>query len=635
MTTTSKLSQQSTNAAINFFGLAYPTEKVISMEQYEDFVELGIKAGYFVHPACCTDEVFTFLNNQRTNPNATFWETWNDVISRSQTELFLHACIHYASTYGTNYEMPTYIPNDKYIDLPFTDLKMILPATDIEMANAAMNVLQSGIALDGVNVNMMVEVLSNAYTNSKYQINVDNIKNKEVKTQICEKLKIYPNNGIELLRFCVYKITGSSMLIKSSNVINEIKNPLKNIDEFVNDFINFDDNKLQALASVFYRFKPLFLAFKKADNKLSPVINKIRRLATTYHKPLKAGVFESLMNPEYSLEYFTTEVMKETNIWKLFRAQSYLSEEFELMSLNSNETYTKSYIIRNGKVYTKTLQNTPSDNQRKFIAMSRLLVIIKRINEIFANYKEKSGKNTVRLPKNINLVVPTSEKQFIGNIPYGSYFDMNTNNFVGVYWRNEWGTHDYDLSYINLNHVKYGWNTSYKSDANDVVFSGDMTNANPEAVEMFYCAKNMPNGLFKLNRFNGAAGSQARIFFGHEKITDLKRNYMVNPSSITFKADIFPELRETIIGGVFNNRVYIFSLESGNQHVSSMKADELQAVQRKLQHKIIFEELLMSAGFTILPADDTTTEADIDFSDYTKDQFITFFSDVIKNNESV
>lgn len=635
--TRTELTSRNIEDAILFFGKTLPVSKPVSNEAYMKFIQLGLKAGYLVHPACCTIEVSNFLKVQKTNPNSTFWKTWEDVTSRSQEELFLYAAVHYLSTYGTAYSMPAFVPNSDYEDLPFAELKPILPATLTELATECVSLLESGIALNENNVNMAVNFIIDAANQENFKFNIDTIKNREAKIKLCSMLDIIPNDPVDYLRLLVYTITESTLLIKSKQVISLITARMQypqyyggNTDNIGFDKLN--DVQLAGLASIFYRFKPLFLAFRH-NTEWRPVINKIRRLANTHHKPMKIGIFESILDPKHTNADVVAALTKETNFWKLTRLYSYLAEEVYLT--NKNEAYTKAYLIRNGKVFTRTFDaDTTTQSDRNNSAVIRMALVFNRICELLKNYRIASGMSNVYLPENINLTVPTSEKQFIGEIPYGSYFDMALHNFVGVYWRNEWGTHDYDLSYINMKGTRYGWNSYYAGDG--VVFSGDMTNADPEATEMFYCAKEMPDGIFKLNRFNGKEGSRARIFFGQQKIKELSKSYMVNPASIKFKADIFPQDREAIIGGVFDNRAYIFSSESGNTRVSTNSTDLYESMKRKMMMQMPMRTLLEAAGYTILNDTEVTedTVIDYDFREFTKADLLTFYTNVIKHAEN-
>ena len=142
----------------------------------------------------------------------------------------------------------------------------------------------------------------------------------------------------------------------------------------------------------------------------------------------------------------------------------------------------------------------------------------------------------VKLPKELKLVCPTSEKSFIGNIPFGSYFDMTNHNMIGIYWREEWGTRDFDLSLLDYNGYKIGWDGDFY--LNNVVYSGDMTMANPEASEVIYIKSDCPDGMIKVNRYSGSANSKYMFMVAQSAVSSLPRNYMVDPNTIKFQTEV-------------------------------------------------------------------------------------------------
>lgn len=609
--------------AIKFFGLALPAPGLVSETEYREFIELGFASAYLPAPECCTPEVKKFLKNQYTNLNSTFWKTWEDVKSRSQEELLLYAVIHYFTTYGTDYRAQAFVPNNQYAALPFDTLKAIRPASLSEIAGKCVAILQSGIALNSSMAEMTVDFIATAIFNGELELDIDSIANREAKILIYKELRALPPKPEELLRLILFQITGNTLLIKSNFMVRLVTAKTPYAVDIVGSPDLLDEPELKKLASIFYRYKPLFLALR--SNPLwKPVINRLRRMARIYHLPMKTGLMEALMDPSISGEEFEAGIEKESNIWKLFRAYNYLA--FEESLANRDTQLTKVYYIRNSKVFNRTFPAEKAQ-ERAGMATERKETVWKRILRIMSAYREASGKTTVALPADINLVVPQSEKQFLGNIPFGSYFDMATHNFVGVYWRNEWGTLDYDLSFVSAKGKKYGWDANYKNADQSLVFSGDMTTADPEATEMFYCSGELPDGFFKLNRFNGQPGTQARIFFGQQEIEELSRSYMVDPACIRFKADIFPQSRESIVGGVFGNRVYIFSGETG-QEIMANNSVTLMNLCHRMTLQLPLATLLRVAGYTVLtPEELEKTQPDIDLREYTKDSLISFFSD--------
>ena len=81
-----------------------------------DFATVNRKAlpkGYFVTPGACTEETVVYLREITLDPNSTFYRDWDDVTSKDRFELLVDQLMHYASTYGTDYNGDTYNPNDR------------------------------------------------------------------------------------------------------------------------------------------------------------------------------------------------------------------------------------------------------------------------------------------------------------------------------------------------------------------------------------------------------------------------------------------------------------------------------------------------------------------------------------------
>lgn len=174
------------------------------------------------------------------------------------------------------------------------------------------------------------------------------------------------------------------------------------------------------------------------------------------------GVFESITDPKWSLDDLITTAQKE-NVFKIIRAMGMFRS---LIDNSSMDEYTQTYIIRNNKSFTRGFKSGSAflsdavkmDYESKYNTL---------IQELFKRLYDKylvDGKKTVLLSDKFNLTCPISEKQFIGNVPYGTSYNMKDNNYFGVYWRGEWGTDDFDLSFTSLKGVRLGWNSSYMSE---------------------------------------------------------------------------------------------------------------------------------------------------------------------------
>ena len=191
---------------------------------------------------------------------------------------------------GSNY---VYIPKEK-LDIPDLNidgikLVVIKGYTKKELKDKLLNLLGSGIALSEDSIKDVLSIAGSLNLNEK---DVESIKNKEVKVALYDSLGIFPDNPVEFLRYVVYKTTEKTLLIKNSDLIDKIKE--NESPKIAKLFIKYKKKYgLNRLAEIFYRFKPIFLAFKKND-ELKSVINKIRKLAITNHKPLPEDYLNSI-----------------------------------------------------------------------------------------------------------------------------------------------------------------------------------------------------------------------------------------------------------------------------------------------------------------------------------------------------
>lgn len=589
-------------------------------------------AGYFISPECVCDQVFTMFGDMGNNYNSTFYKSWSDIANKSDLELLVDQILHYMSTYGTDYTGETYIPNDNPLNIPYSELTVIPAAPVSVIAEKCYAMACSGIAMSNDMVTAALWAIGSAVAQGSI-FDFDKIANRELMARICAFAGILPDNPVEALRVLIYALTGSTLIIKNREAVDAIKNSADSAHELCGMFGLSFNEFAEKFAPVFYRFKPLFLAMKNSFPENNNIINKLRRKAIKLHQPLVKGFFEAVTSRETAENYPITAVANiienEKNTFKLLRAYSAI--DGKLMEENLKVPHV--YIVRNGKAHTKPANVAyviSTEQKAWFRSVQRLLVkeIVARVSE---NMKSR-GITDVILPNKVRLACPVSEKLFFGNIPYGSYYDLSgSDNFFGVYWRNEWGTNDFDLSFTTLD-AKFGWNGAYRDQQRSLMFSGDMTDANPEAVEMFYASDKVPNGFIKLNRYNGVPGSKAEIFFGQEKITNLKRNYMVNPDNICVRVPIVSTKREQITTLVWDKKAYFIDVKTGNGMVSSdvVSPDALKSLKNKLTNALFIDDILDAAKVNVITTGLKTEIAEapniLDLRDMDKEKIIGLFT---------
>ena len=251
------------------------------------------------------------------------------------------------------------------------------------------------------------------------------------------------------------------------------------------------------------------------------------------------------------------------------------------------------YVIRSGRMFIKDPANDYTGMKRYYMTVYDVLY-----DELRCRLMENACY--VKYNKGINIAVPTSEKNFVGDIPFGSYINIADHAMIGIYWRNAWGTRDFDLSMTDIKGNKIGWNSAYYSDKQDVIYSGDMTCADPEATEILYYKNNAPQGFININRYSGNDGSKYKLFVANEEVQTLRKNYIVDPTHITFEAMCVSDTPQQVIGLVNGNSFTIMNVGNGYGQVSRRNGNEqksFDALSHKACSYLQLKQLLHDAGY--------------------------------------
>lgn len=491
-----------------------------------------------------TEEMYGIKPEQWNN---TFHKSFSTVIDTPIEKLIAQQIIHYFTTYGLEalgiYDQDlVYIPHEK-LEIPELEedipLKIIRYITSSELQEKIMTLVTSGIALSKQTVKDIM-TLSDFIDSER----VDEIKNKEIRIAMYDKYDITPKGNMDFLRYVVLKATGSTLYIQNYDMMKLIRNSDK--EQAYKLFKNYVSRKdgYNKLGEIFLRNKNMFLAFKVKnptrvhEKVLNNIINRIRKIAEKTHKPLNKNILDDLYSlktiksVEANKELIKSELDKIT-IFREIRIINGINYRLEMYK----NAYHKSmvYRVRNGKVYAKEL-----DTDKSSRAGNALLSLSTLINNHLKHRVEKLFKDkTFYIPNNIIYTAPSSEKQFVGEIPEGSKVSIprTGNMVVGVHWYNlDNARVDLDLKMMNLTE-SYGWNTAYLSGNADIVFSGDMTDApKPNgATEVFLISPKTENKTFllKLNDFTQVKDKVPFEFFVAEfDGRSINRDYVVDPNKV-------------------------------------------------------------------------------------------------------
>lgn len=478
---------------------------------------ISMRQGIFVPEVLCYTWLYDLLKEQGINPNNTFYKAWNDVISKTRWELFLDQMRHYASTYGTNFEGSTWVANDgTTIDFPFKELKVLEGITMEELIPEIQKLGYSNIAFSR-------EVLDFLFENKQY-LEIDKIQNRTLK-MMCIPDNYQFKDGQECLNWILWKFFGIEMLIKNKETFQKIQPHPAMLKILLKN--------REVLATVFYRNKDVFMQFKKCK-ELCHTINVIRKLATKLHKPMKKSPWLQLEEMD-TLERM--KLFKDASIFKLVQMFNVLNNPIGY------------YVIRNGKAFYKESASRRIDDSVLTEIMTEILsVILSKVPKV----------ESVALPKGIELAMPSSEKNFIGDIPLGSYIDCaEKNTMIGIYWRNEWGAYDLDLHVRTIDGSSIGWNTSYR-DGEKIFFSGDMTNADPEASEVMWFQNKPVDSIVSVLEYRGNPKYHYEMFIAQESTTNFDKGYMVDPRNIIYKANMDFENKSDVTLGFFKDNKFVF-----------------------------------------------------------------------------
>jgi hypothetical protein len=604
-----------------------------------------IKNGYILDPKIIPNQsLFSAIEDVvgigGEKLNSSFHKTWGKVANASIIQLMAEQIFHYITTYGFESlgvynENYVYIPAEKlnlpeeYDNIPLVFIKSLNAE---EVLNEVVNLGSSGIALSKQTLTDLMTVVKE----NKYQEGwVSEIQNREFRTLLMNHYNIVPSEPNAWLRFVITKLTGESLVIKNNYLISKIKSS----DYRVLDSLL--EKTPKNLASIFFRYKPLFLAMKSISQNKT-FFNNLRKKANKLHKPLPEDYMNSITgkmkNGEFKIREFKNKI-SEYSVWRKVRLAYALKNR-----LSGMESIV--YRVRNGKGFATEFSDWFDENQLKKVLNYTIQSIASDIS------KNVDGK-VFHIPSYVNYSLPQSEKQFVGNVPANTSVSVGSDDLVvGIHWYNNPHERiDIDFSIIDAT-GKYGWDAKYRSSSKSILFSGDMTDApRPNgASEMFYFSsfKGMSDALISANWFNmGRSDGQVencKLFVARENVGKnfeggrrTEGGYMVNPNNVLFSQNVTIDKKQNSIGLISNKdgetRVYFLMTSVGNS-ISSSVGSQSELIRDFLlktsTNTIDLREIIELAGGTIVDERSDIPEdveiIDLSLESLDKTTFVKMFS---------
>ncbi len=577
------------------FGIIYPAFRGIEKEELlEDF-----------------NSVFADLKSF----TATFHKSWEAIENTEQGKLWMQAVMHYFTTYGfENLEIDAngyvYLPEEISEAPELRKFKVIRRITNSETHTILEDILYHGNL--GLKAQTIEDLLIMA-DDSGFELDINQIKNKEVKTRIAYEKHLIPSDTEDMIRLLNRVHTGKLDLIKDNEHFTAYWSHrlTEEEDKLLNMILSCRERQC---SEVFNRFKSLFLSIRKRGYKKQ--INRISKLSKKYHKPLK------------TVEWLTTRILdgKKVNeaTFDGFEINDlvkiYNSLRYTATVSTRSETYKNAYIIRNGKVFIKNKERT--FNARNIANAINACETIKQIIK-----SRVDTDSYVVVPDHMEIAFPTSEKSFIGDIPLYTTIETEDANVVGI----SWNKNDIDLSAILKDGSKIGWNSNYKTKGHDVMYSGDMTRAvciNKEcsnylkqngqsvgvcsdcgkplwASEALYLGTDesvmIMSNLFNMDK------SELNLYFANIDKSDFKsqdedysynKRFIVDPNNILYSAKLNQETRSETLGVFFKegekNMFAFANLGIGNSNVSfgsEVMSDAIDVIQAKAETSLKLSDI--------------------------------------------
>jgi len=500
------------------------------------------------------DLIISTLGIKPVEWTSSFHKSWDKVATASIEQLVAEQIAHYFSTYGMEsigLNSVNYIPVEKVlINLDSTPsieaFTVVHVLTDDEFKHEITNYICNISAPHKDSIGYITRLLRYVIG-----IDVDSIKSFEVKTIYCDIHNVVPSDSQNFLRLAIYKASNGNVtsIVKDKKTIELLKSFSTNL--FAESM--FEHADLTKLSESFFRFKPLFLAFKNNKN-LASKINKIRRLANTNHKPVTGFTVSNLIN--------LLALGKKDDAVNVIEKAS-IRELVKLINFARYETVAKDHIynIRNGKVFVKI---EDEDNNVNVVRLTNLLWL----NDVCTNQLKSILNNTYSgkvfyIPNTIEYAVPVSEKQMSDVLPYGTKVKLpkDANAIcIGGHWFNS-DTCRIDLDFhLNSVNNSFGWNSNYRSSENDILFSGDMTDAPKPygAVEAFRISSKVKDTyILSVNIYNTSGEVPFDLLFtkditnecNFKSKSDDMISAVVNPkNAIAPKLNLKVHEREEVIG---------------------------------------------------------------------------------------
>lgn len=455
-------------------------------------------------------------------------------LNSTPEELITKQILHYIEIYGLDAPGLFDLEVTKGKILP---IRYIQGITKKELQSKMDGLLYSNSpVIDSALVKAVIEENDLKYDISK-------IQNNEIRCVLFNEKTDKFANGDDAVRYIVYKITGDTLLIKSKEVLAAVT---LNKDTVTARFL---ENHMTELAAVFNRHKAIILSLK--TKKTKTIINKISKLSKTLHVPIVEAINKKFINLALNGKIDINKTLSKIDVRDKLKYLNLL--EYKLAGHDFDI-----FNIRNGKIH--------KENSRKVYNHKTINVVKAAVLNSLKKDLKHLKKSKILLDKNVDFGLPISRKQTVGRVPFGTTVTVPMSKHIssGVFWKNSWGSSDLDLSSIDLSGSRTGWGQYSGYEDNNVVFSGDMTNAPDDTGAMEFLTSSQGSYGLNLNIYNGELDTSFELIVGD---TDNKTDKWMN--NVIFREKDTLKSKGNVVGFVKDN---VFTVYKGRGEASRISS---------------------------------------------------------------
>lgn len=417
--------------------------------------------------------------------NSTFFKNFEEIESLSDLTKHILQFINYLTI--NDKEIPSFILNNKpeaveYIKNNFTVIDCI---SEADFKQKVLDLINSGAALSDV------ESIFSIF--EFFNWNFIESKNKEFNIRYYVKNNIIVED-IDTFFACLYCILSDKTTFVKDDFFDISLTISPNIEKAIQFIKNYTKQYgILKFASNIRRYRDVLLFLRsEGDEEYKPLFNKILRLNKKFNNPKTYPISTKLSDTNFTISQEDLDkYLESANIYQLIRYYNILTSSIT----QNGKSFPYVYKIRNGKTFVK------EEEKHKNVPL-----LFERRNSVLSAIKKKYDFTDMKfyIPKNQKIGMPTSEKNFIGDIPFGSSITMDKKFNFGIYWQGRPNQHiDFDLSFAEDSGEVASWDNDYNIE-DSLYFSGDMTSLNDKgyASEVFAIKNTYQSGFFTNTLFS-------------------------------------------------------------------------------------------------------------------------------------